>query len=107
MQRAFLLHALSPLHAGTGHSADVIDLPIARMKATGIPIAPSSSIEGKLRDARRREAERSNASGSLAKLERCSARRPTAPRSTLARSSSATRGCWHFPSRASRVRSPG
>lgn len=30
--RPFLLHALSPLHAGTGHAADVIDLPIARMK---------------------------------------------------------------------------
>jgi hypothetical protein len=34
--RHFLVHALSPLHAGTGHAADVIDLPTARMKATGI-----------------------------------------------------------------------
>ncbi len=49
--RPFLLHALSPLHAGTGHAADVIDLPIARMKATGIPIVPGSSIKGVLRDA--------------------------------------------------------
>ena len=39
----FLLHALSPLHAGTGHAADVIDLPTARMKATGIPFVPGSS----------------------------------------------------------------
>jgi CRISPR-associated protein Cmr4 len=48
----FLLHALSPLHAGTGHAADVIDLPIARYKATGIPFVPGSSIKGVLRDAR-------------------------------------------------------
>lgn len=51
--RPFLLHALSPLHAGTGHTADIIDLPTARMKATGIPFLPGSSIKGVLRDARR------------------------------------------------------
>jgi CRISPR-associated protein Cmr4 len=51
--RPFLLHALSPLHAGTGHAADVIDLPTARMKATGIPFVPGSSMKGVLRDARR------------------------------------------------------
>jgi len=51
--RPFLLHALSPLHAGTGHAAEIIDLPTARMKATGIPFVPGSSIKGVLRDARR------------------------------------------------------
>jgi CRISPR/Cas system CMR subunit Cmr4 (Cas7 group RAMP superfamily) len=51
--RPFLLHAFSPLHAGTGHAADVIDLPTARYKATGIPFVPGSSIKGVLRDARR------------------------------------------------------
>jgi CRISPR-associated protein Cmr4 len=51
--RPYLLHALSPLHAGTGHAADVIDLPIARMKATNIPFVPGSSIKGVLREARR------------------------------------------------------
>jgi CRISPR-associated protein Cmr4 len=51
--KPFLLHALSPLHAGTGQAADVIDLPTARMKATGIPFVPGSSIKGVLRDARR------------------------------------------------------
>jgi CRISPR-associated protein Cmr4 len=51
--RPYLLHALSPLHAGTGYAADVIDLPTARMKATGIPFVPGSSIKGVLRDARR------------------------------------------------------
>ncbi|MFP4600083.1 MAG: type III-B CRISPR module RAMP protein Cmr4 [Persicimonas sp.] len=51
--KSFLLHALSPLHAGTGHTPDIIDLPTARMKATGIPFLPGSSIKGVLRDARR------------------------------------------------------
>jgi len=51
--RPFLLHAPSPLHAGTGHTPDIIDLPTARMKATGIPYLPGSSIKGVLRDARR------------------------------------------------------
>lgn len=49
--RPFLLHALSPLHAGTGQSVDLIDLPIARMRATGMPFLPGSSIKGVLRDA--------------------------------------------------------
>ena len=51
--RPFLLHALSPLHAGIGHTPDIIDLPTARMKATGIPFLPGSSLKGVLRDARR------------------------------------------------------
>lgn len=48
----FLVHALSPLHAGTGQSADLVDLPIARMRATNMPFVPGSSIKGVLRDAR-------------------------------------------------------
>jgi CRISPR-associated protein Cmr4 len=59
--RPFLLHALSPLHAGTGHAADVIDLPTARMKATGIPFVPGSSIKGVLRDARRSDRDKTEA----------------------------------------------
>lgn len=55
--RPFLLHALSPLHAGTGQAADVIDLPIARMRATGLPFVPGSSIKGVLRDARENGAD--------------------------------------------------
>ncbi|MBP1468456.1 type III-B CRISPR module RAMP protein Cmr4 [Candidatus Chloroploca sp. M-50] len=45
-----LLHALSPLHAGTGQGIGVIDLPIAREKATGLPFLPGSSFKGTLRD---------------------------------------------------------
>ena len=43
------LHALSPLHAGTGQGVGVIDLPIAREKATNLPIVPGSTLKGVLR----------------------------------------------------------
>lgn len=48
--RCFHLHALSALHCGTGQSAGVVDLPIARARATGLPIVPGSSIRGVLRE---------------------------------------------------------
>ena len=51
MQRAYLIHALSPLHPGTGQAQGVIDLPIARLRGTGIPFLPGSSVKGVLRDA--------------------------------------------------------
>lgn len=43
------IHALSALHAGTGQGSGVIDLPIAREKATGLPYLPGSSFKGVLR----------------------------------------------------------
>lgn len=43
------LHALSPLHAGTGYGVGGIDLPIAREKATNLPIVPGSTLKGVLR----------------------------------------------------------
>lgn len=49
--RLLFLHALSPLHAGTGQGVGVIDLPIAREKATGIPYVPGATVKGVLRDA--------------------------------------------------------
>lgn len=48
--RLLLVHALSPLHAGTGQGVGAIDLPIAREKATNIPYLPGSSLKGALRD---------------------------------------------------------
>lgn len=45
------LHALTPVHSGTGQTVAVVDLPIAREKATGWPIIPASSLKGVLRDA--------------------------------------------------------
>ncbi len=54
MKSAILtLHALSPLHAGTGQSDGAVDLAIARDRASGFPIVPGSSIKGVLRDAAR------------------------------------------------------
>jgi CRISPR-associated protein Cmr4 len=47
--RLTLIHAMSPLHAGTGQSVGAIDLPIARERPTGIPLIPGSSIKGALR----------------------------------------------------------
>lgn len=47
--RLFHLHALSALHCGTGQSVGVVDLPIARARATKLPIVPGSSLRGVLR----------------------------------------------------------
>ncbi len=49
--KLLLVQTLSPLHAGTGQGVGVIDLPIAREKATNIPYLPGSSLKGVLRDA--------------------------------------------------------
>lgn len=43
------LHALSPLHCGTGQAVGAIELPIAREKPTHLPIVPGSSLKGVLR----------------------------------------------------------
>jgi CRISPR-associated protein Cmr4 len=50
MNSAIYLHALTPVHSGTGQvSASVIDLPVAREKATNWPVLPASSLKGVLR----------------------------------------------------------
>ncbi len=49
--RLLFVHVLSPLHAGTGQGVGVIDLPVAREMATGLPYLPGSSVKGTLRDA--------------------------------------------------------
>lgn len=43
------VHALSPLHVGSGSSVDVIDLPLVRERSTGYPYVPGSSVKGALR----------------------------------------------------------
>lgn len=48
--RLLFIHALSPIHAGTGQSVGAIDLAIARDRATNHPYIPGSSIKGVLRD---------------------------------------------------------
>lgn len=46
----FHLNNLTALHVGTGQGVGVVDLPIARSKATNLPIVPGSAIKGVLRD---------------------------------------------------------
>lgn len=48
--KLILLHALTPVHVGTGQAVANVDLPIAREKATGFPIIPASAFKGVLRD---------------------------------------------------------
>jgi CRISPR-associated protein Cmr4 len=49
-QKIFHLHALSALHVGTGQGVGVVDLPIARARATNLPLVPGSAIKGVMRD---------------------------------------------------------
>lgn len=51
LNRLYVLHALSPLHAGTGQGVGLIDLPIARERTTEHPLLPGSSVKGVLRAA--------------------------------------------------------
>lgn len=48
--RIFHLQNLSALHVGTGQGVGVVDLPIARAKATNLPIVAGSALKGVLRD---------------------------------------------------------
>jgi len=48
--RLLFIHALSPIHIGTGQSLGAVDLAIARDRATGMPVLPGSGIKGALRD---------------------------------------------------------
>lgn len=66
------VHALTPIHSGTGAAAGVVDLPVARERTTTWPYLPGSSLKGVLRDAaefnaaaqedqaKRQEAEQTN-----------------------------------------------
>lgn len=47
----YFIHALSPLHMGTGAATGAIDLPHSREASTGLPNVPGSGIKGVLRDA--------------------------------------------------------
>lgn len=49
--RLYLLHALTPLHVGTGDAVGAIDLPTLRERHTGFPLLPGSSVKGVLREA--------------------------------------------------------
>lgn len=58
VSKFLFIHAMSPLHAGTGQGVGIIDMPIAREKATGLPYLPGSSLKGSLRDLWNNETEK-------------------------------------------------
>jgi CRISPR-associated protein Cmr4 len=44
------LYAETPVHVGSGSSLGVVDLPIQRERATGLPILPATGLRGALRE---------------------------------------------------------
>jgi CRISPR-associated protein Cmr4 len=50
-QRLLVLFAETPVHAGGSESVGVVDLPIQRETATGLPVIWGQSLKGALRDA--------------------------------------------------------
>ncbi|MDP2834551.1 MAG: type III-B CRISPR module RAMP protein Cmr4 [Pseudomonadota bacterium] len=50
LTQLFHLHALSALHIGTGQALGAVDLPIARARASHLPLVPGSALKGVLRD---------------------------------------------------------
>ncbi len=48
--RMYWIHALTPLHVGSGRGLGYIDLPIMREKVTNWPFIPGSAIKGVLAD---------------------------------------------------------
>ncbi|MBF2052772.1 MAG: type III-B CRISPR module RAMP protein Cmr4 [Candidatus Sericytochromatia bacterium] len=51
MSKAVLyLHALTPMHPGSGTALGVVDLPVQRERHTQWPLIPGSSLKGVLRD---------------------------------------------------------
>ena len=55
INKLFHIHALAPLHVGSGQAIGNIDLPIVRERSTHLPLLPGSGLKGVLRDAYTRE----------------------------------------------------
>lgn len=47
---SYFLHALAPMHIGTGVGSGAIDLPVSREVATRLPNAPGSGVKGVVKD---------------------------------------------------------
>ncbi len=60
--KMYWLHALTPLHPGTGEGVGFIDLPVAREMVTAWPTVRGSSIKGVLSEAHQaaKQADRMN-----------------------------------------------
>lgn len=48
--RIYWIHAITPLHVGSGRGVGFIDLPIMREKVTGWPLVPGSAVKGVMRE---------------------------------------------------------
>ena len=48
--KIYFIHALTPLHIGTGRGVRFIDLPVMREKVTGWPVVPGSTVKGVIAD---------------------------------------------------------
>lgn len=48
--RMYWMHAITPVHIGTGAQIGYVDLPIAREKATNWPVVPGSGLKGVVAD---------------------------------------------------------
>lgn len=48
--RMYWIHAITPLHVGSGKGVGFIDLPIMREKVTGWPLVPGSAVKGVMRE---------------------------------------------------------
>jgi CRISPR-associated protein Cmr4 len=48
--RMYWVHAITPLHVGSGRGVGFIDLPIMREKVTGWPLVPGSAVKGVMRE---------------------------------------------------------
>lgn len=59
----YYVHAISAIHVGIGQGSGVIDLPLAREKASNLPQIPGSSIKGVLRDEMRDTLKQADESG--------------------------------------------
>lgn len=46
----YWLHAITPLHVGSGRGVEFIDMPIIREKITNWPLVPGSAVKGVMRD---------------------------------------------------------
>lgn len=48
--RMYWIHAITPLHVGSGRGVGFIDLPIMREKVTSWPLVPGSAVKGVMRE---------------------------------------------------------
>ena len=48
--RMYWIHAITPLHVGSGRGVGFIDLPVMREKVTSWPLVPGSAVKGVMRE---------------------------------------------------------